>query len=197
MARTGSKDPLDKFRWAVSVDGFGKLGFTTCDVPSVTINTKSYPEGGAHLYPRKIVDSVEYAPVTLTRGVTTDKSFHDWIKQVFELIKGMSAQETKLIQQQSQVLGPAAYDRAAPIEYRRQVKIHHLDRQSRIIKTYVLHNAFPIEYKPASDFAADGDDTLSMEKLVLTYESFEVITNERDANPFDTRDVFKRLIKRF
>lgn len=176
MARTGAKDPLDKFRWAVSIDGFGKLGFTSCDVPSVSINTKSYPEGGAHLFPRKIVDSVEYSPVTLTRGVTTDKSFHLWALQIFQKLD---------------------LNISPPIEYRRQVKIHHLDRQSRIIKTYVLHNAFPIEYKPASDFASDGDDTLSMEKLVLTYESFEVITNERDANPFDTRDVFKRLIKRF
>lgn len=197
MARTGAKDPLDKFRWAVSVDGFTKLGFSACDVPSITINTKSYPEGGAHLYPRQIVESTEYSPVTLTRGVTTDKSFHDWVKQVLELIKGMSAQETKLLQQQYQLLGSQAYDRAAPIEYRRTVKIHHLDRSSRIIKTYVLHNAFPVEYKPASDFASDGDDLLSMEKLVLKYESFEVITNTRDSNPFDTRDVFKRLIKRF
>lgn len=196
MARVGSKDPLDKFRWAVSIDGFSKLGFASCDVPSVSINTKSYAEGGAHLYPRKIVDSVEYAPVTFTRGVTTDKSFHDWIRQVFELIKGISAEELQLLEQQSGVLGSAAYDRAAPLEYRRKVTIHHLDRQSRIIRTYVLHNAFPIEYKPASDFAADGDDLLSMEKLVLTYESFEVITNSRDANPFDARDVAKRLFKR-
>lgn len=197
MARTSAKDPLDKFRWAVSIEGFGRLGFTSCDVPSVSINTKSYAEGGAHLYPRKIVESVEYSPVTLTRGVTTDRSFHDWMVQVFELIKGMSAQETKLIQEQSAVLGSAAYDRAAPLEYRRTVKIHHLDRQGRVVKTYILYNAFPIEYKPASDFASDGDDTLSMEKLVLTYESFEVITTEQDSNPFDTRDVFKRLIKRF
>ncbi len=197
MARTGAKDPLDKFRWAVSIDGFERLGFASCDVPGVTINTKSYAEGGAHLYPRKIVESVEYSPVTFTRGVTTDKSFHSWIRQVFELVKGMSAEEIKLLNQDPQAVASSVADQAAPLEYRRQVKIHHLDRQSRIIKTYVLHNAFPIEYKPASDFAADGDDLLSMEKLVLTYESFEVITNSKDANPFDTRDVFKRLIKRF
>ena len=196
MARVGAKDPLDKFRWAVSIDGFQKLGFTSCDVPSVSINTKTYAEGGAHLFPRKIVDSVEYTPVTLTRGVTADKSFHDWARQIFELIKGISAEETKIISQQAELFGSAAYDRAAPLEYRRDVKIHHLDRQSRVIKTYILYNAFPIEYKPASDFAADGDDVLSMEKLVLGYESFEVVTNTRDTNPFDTRDVFKRLIKR-
>lgn len=196
MARSGAKDPLDKFRWAVSVDGFTKLGFSQCDVPSVTINTKSYPEGGAHLFPKQVVDSVEYTPVTLSRGVTVDKSFENWVRQVFELIKGISAQETKLIQQQSAVLGSPSFERPAPVEYRRQVKIHHLDRQSRIIKTYILHNAFPIEYKPASDFVSDGDDVLSMEKLVLKYESFEVVTNTKDSNPTDATDIVKRLIKR-
>lgn len=176
MARTGAKDPLDKFRWAVSVDGFTKLGFFSCDVPSITINTKSYAEGGAHLFPKQIVESAEYSPVTLTRGVTTDKSFHGWA---------------------SQVLQSVSLNLTPPANYRRKVTIHHLDRQSRIVKTYILHNAFPIEYKPASDFVSDGDDALSMEKLVLRYESFEVITNTRDSNPFDTRDVVKRLIKRF
>lgn len=180
MARPGKNDPLDKFRWAVSIDGFSKFGFTTCDVPSVSINTKSYSEGGSHLFPRKIVDSVEYSPVTFTRGVTTDKSFHNWIMLVFKKL--------------DLNISPSQ-------DYRRKVTIHHLDRQSRVIKTYVLHNAFPIEYKPASDFASDGDDTLSMEKLVLTYESFEVITNNANSKSgifdTDTRDVFKRLIKRF
>lgn len=195
MARSSSKDVLDKFRWAVSVEGFGRLGFTSCDTPSISINTKSYPEGGSHLHPRKIVDSVEYSPVTLTRGVSIDPSFNDWIKQVFELVKGSTELESKLLQQ-SQITNSEAYNNSFPVEYRRTVKIHHLDRQSRIVKTYILYNAFPIEYKPASDFASDGDDTLSMEKLVLTYESFEVKTNTRDNNPFDTRDVVKRLIKR-
>jgi phage tail-like protein len=174
MARVASKDPLDKYRWAVSIDGFTKLGFTACETPSITINTKSYPEGGNHLYPRKIVDGAEYTPVIFTRGVTKDKSFHDWISQVLEAYK----------------LDKNVND------YRRQVTIHHLDRQGRIVKSYVLYNAFPIEYKPASDFASDADDTLSLEKLVLTYESFEVITNNTDSNPFDARDIFKRLVNR-
>lgn len=174
MARVASKDPLDKFRWAVSVDGFDKFGFTACDTPSLTINTKSYPEGGNHLYPKKIVDGAEYSPVTFSKGVTKDKSFHNWAKQVLEAYK---------------------LDKNIA-DYRRQVTIHHLDRQGRIVKSYVLYNAFPTEYKPASDFAADADDTLSLEKLVLTYESFEVITNEVNSNSFDSRDIVKRLINR-
>lgn len=179
MARPSSKDPLDKFRWAVSIDGFTKLGFASCETPSISVNTKSYPEGGAHLFPRKIIDGVEYTPVTFLRGVTSDQSFHKWAVQFMELLKGKDGK------------GQSAQ------EYRRQVTINHLDRQGRIVKTYKLYNAFPIEYKPASDFVADGDDLLSMEKLVLGYESFEVISKTQDSNPTDARDIVKRLIKRF
>lgn len=200
MARPSSKDPLDKFRWAVSIDGFTRLGFTQCDVPSLTIQTKKYPEGGAHLTPRQIVDSVEYKPVTLVRGVTADTSFHDWAVQFMEVVKGKIQQEERPgISIPFEFGGgqvPAQKDTYAPLSYRRDVKIYHLNREGQVVKTYTLYNAFPVEYEPASQFSSDGDDMLSMEKLVLAYESFSVESNSRDNNPFDVRDVGKRLIRR-
>lgn len=190
MARISIKDPLDKFRWAIEIDGFTRMGFTSCETPSVSINTQSYSEGGAHLTPRKIIDSVEYKPVTLQRGVTSDANFHIWAIQYMELVKGkrINLYDGK----------DAEKDADKVYNYRRNVRILHLDRAGRTIKTYVLHNAFPIEYKPASDFDASADDGLSMEKLVLTYESFEVLnTNAAERNEFDPSDILKRVIKRF
>lgn len=186
MARPSSKDPLDKFRWAVTIDDFTRLGFSSCETPSIVVNTQSYPEGGSHLWPRKIVDSVEYRPVTLQRGVTSDFNFHKWATQFMELIQGV-----RDIGNQTPFLVP-------PGEYRKTVKIDHLDRTGTIVKSYILYNAFPIEYKPASDFASDSDDTVSMEKLVLAYESFEVKINQNNkgTNPYDIRDITKRLINK-
>lgn len=188
MARPSSKDPLDKFRWAVTIEGFTRSGFSSCETPSVSINTQSYPEGGSHLWPRKIIDSVEYKPVTLQRGVSSDFNFHNWATQFLELVRGQRDQNSDI--QNSQAIPPG--------EYRRTVKIDHLDRTGTIVKSYILYNAFPIEYKPASDFASDTDDTISMEKLVLSYESFEVISNpnNKNTNPYDIRDLTKRLINR-
>lgn len=209
MARPSSKDPLDKFRWAVSIDGFTRLGFTQCDVPSVSIQTKKYAEGGAHLTPRQIVDSVEYKPVSLTRGVTGDTSFHDWAIQFMEVVKGkIQKSERPGISIPVSIGGFNGFsgnpqfstqpttDIYAPLSYRRDVQIHHLNREGEVVKTYTLINAFPIEYEPASSFTSDGDDMLSMEKLVLAYESFTVESKETDNNPFDIRDVGKRLIRR-
>lgn len=192
MARTSAKDPLDKFRWAVTVEGFTRLGFSSCETPSLSVNTQNYPEGGSHLWPRKIIDSVEYKPVALQRGVTSDFNFHEWAIQFMELYKGQRDNTYKTGGQAQQ--GP----QYPPGEYRRTVRIDHLDRAGRIVKTYILHKAFPIEYKPASDFSADGDDLLSMERLVLAYESFEVQgnPNSTDTNPVDSRDLIKRLTNR-
>lgn len=191
MARPSSKDPLDKFRWAVSVEGFNRLGFSSCETPSMTINTQSYPEGGSHLWPKKIIDSVELKPVTLMRGVTSDFNFHEWAIQFMELYRGRLDQGNKAPVALLQTQQP-------PSTYRKTIQIDHLDRAGRIVKSYILYNAFPIEYKPASDFSSDADDTLSMEKLVLAYESFEVKINPNnlDTNPFSIKDVTKRLIRR-
>jgi phage tail-like protein len=189
----------------VEIEGFTRSGFVSCETPSVSINTQKYVEGGNHLFPKQIVDSVEYKPVTLQRGVTSDMNFHKWAKAYFDFIHG----KTEIVAIDGKVRSPFTGEvitdngtleidnRVPAAEYRKNVLISHLDRQGRIVKQYVLYNAFPIEYKPASDFSADSDDTLSMERLVLTYESFEVKVNTSDTNPLDPSDILKRLTRRF
>lgn len=208
MARPSNVDVLDKFRWSVNIEGFQRLGFASCGVPSITYNTNSYPEGGAHLHPRQIIDSVEYSPVTLMRGVTNDQSFYNWTKQVIELHRGSTENATAqtTVNIPLEIGGVDGFGTGAntvnvpkntPLEYRRNVEINHLDRSGRIVKTYLLINAIPTEFVPSSEFVSDADDVLSMEKLVLKYEGFEVISNKLDTNPTDIRDISKRLIRSF
>lgn len=185
MARLSSKDPLDRFRWSVSIDGFTKLGFYYCDTPSYVINTKSYAEGGSHLVPKKIIDSVEFKPVTFSRGVTIDRSFNEWAKLAFKFTHGDGGN-----------VGIAGMTPTAE-NYRRDVIIEHLDRVGRVHRTYVIYNAFPIEYEPASPFQADADDAVSIEKLVLAYEGFTVQVANEETNSFDTGSIVKRLIRKF
>lgn len=196
MARPSSQDPLDKFRWSVSIDGFQRLGFTSCGVPAVNYTTQKYPEGGAHYFPRHIIDSVEYEPVTLSRGVTSDQSFYDWAKQCIEVHKGRASSTTAQTNPLGGNLG-GTISRNTPLEYHRDVTINHLDRSGRVVKTYILYKAIPVKFVAASEFASDADDLLSMEKLVLEYEGFEVISRDTDTNPTDIRDVAKRLIRSF
>jgi hypothetical protein len=194
MARNALRDPLDKFRWKVSIDGFSRLGFSACSTPSYNLNITEYAEGGAHLTPRKIVDSVTHTPVTLARGVTNDTSFNKWANGFIDLVTNNAAVNEApeifgialpttgalgVAASAASALGftgpvPVASNSAYPFQYRRTVTIEHINRLGVAEVVYILYGAFPIQYKPASDFDAATDDGVSVETLVLTYESFDV-----------------------
>lgn len=171
MARSSSVDPLLKFRWEVQIEGFEKLGFSSFQTPSLTVSTKEYPEGGAHFFPRQIPDSISYGEVTLERGVTKDASFASWVADLFDFTK----------------------KKINPENYRREVIISHTDRTGAVVKRYRLFNAIPVEYKPASDFSADADDGVSIEKLVIKYEGFSVEKPYKESNPLV--DTLKKGLK--
>lgn len=194
MARSALRDPLDKYRWTVAIDGFSRLGFTQCGTPQYNITQKNYAEGGRHLNPLSIVDRVDYVPVTLSRGVTNDTSFNKWATSFIDLVTNSAAfkdLDTEL-SLGMQVFNAAADNGASsvashdstgpnpfgdgeyPFRFRRDVKIEHTNRAGQVEVIYVLYNAYPISYKPASDFDATGDDTVSIESLTLAYEGFEV-----------------------
>jgi len=188
MARSSNNDPLDRFRWTVDVPGFTKFGFTTCSTPEYSMNTKEYAEGGAHLNARKIVDTVSYKPVILTRGVTTDTSFAKWAAAHFDLITsnvlsedggvGLSdlstATATGLLTGEKSLASTVPFSTEYPFIYRQTVTIQHLNRAGQALVTYTLYNAFPTDYKPASDFDASADGEVSIETITLTYEGFDV-----------------------
>lgn len=206
MARSSLRDPLDKFRWTVSVDGFSKLGFHETSAPGYNITTKKYKEGGAHLTPRQIVDTVDYKPVVLTRGVTNDTSFNKWATSFMDLVtnnaafNGSTEEPVTFGGIDLGAIGTAAAQGAANngarpvnsfvrspdttdlftggtpnLNYRKTVKIEHVNRTGQVEVVYMLYGAFPIEYQPASDFGAMSDDTVSIESITLAYESFEVL----------------------
>ena len=198
MARSSIKDPFDKYRWKVNIQGFTKLGFHQTQTPEMKIVTRSYKEGGAHLNPRQIVDQIEYTPITLTRGTTIDTSFAIWAAGAQDVASnngfldadsqipislnggdvctGFAANlaSTTLLNSGASVV-PSNNGNLKDFRYRREVRIEHIGRDGRVDVVYVLYNAFPIGYKPASDFDALGDDAVSIESITLGYEGFEVL----------------------
>lgn len=176
MARPTSKDPLDRFRWTVEIDDIGRGGFSSVQTPSYSISTNEYKEGGAHLYPKQIVDSIRYEPISLERGVTSDDGFLKWAKGPFQILN--SATNTQ--------------DNNNIENYRRDVIISHMDRAGSKIRIYRLFNAIPIEYKPASDFGSDIEE-VSLERIVIAYEGFEVQNLDKPNDSFSTKNIFQNL----
>lgn len=186
MARSSLRDPLDKFRWNVKVDGFTKLGFVSCSVPGHKLSTNKYPEGGSHLNPRIIVDGNDFKPVIMTVGVTTDTSFVKWATGPFDLVQNNAAMNQPqsafgLIPipaevQQPDLGSPALIKSASsyPFDYRRTVVIEHINRLGVVEVTYTLYKALVTDYEPASDFNAEEDDKVSIASITLAYEGYDV-----------------------
>ena len=170
MARSEIQDPLDKFRWVVSIDDFTRAGFTSCQTPSMSATTHNYPEGGAHLSPRQIINTVEYLPVTFERGVTSDTSFNKWVTGHFDLVQNSQGFDG------GGVLGlnPVASFAGDGESYRKTVSIKHVDRVGQVIVEYILYGAHVVGYKPASDFNSTDDEGFSMEMITVAYDTFDV-----------------------
>jgi len=181
MPRSGSFDPLDKFRWKVYVMSpagavWARAGFTSCTTPDVTVAYKTYIEGGRHMAPRKIHDSATFAPITLNRGVIARQGSDDFARWMSDLYAVTN-------QEPGSALAP---------QYRNNIVIEHLDRDSTVVKRYVLFNCAPSHYKPSSDFSALDESEISVETLTFEYEGFE---ESRENSPEDVGDFFRRFTR--
>jgi hypothetical protein len=189
MARSELVDPLDKFRWRLEIPNFSRAGFTACAVPKFNVTTHAYKEGGAHLHPRQILDSIENNPITLSRGVTSDASFNQWATGIFDLVENQAGLQTNTNPPEPGFLGAvqgainAVQDAVGPRpansfnpqgQYRKDISIKHVDKLGQTIVEYNVFGAWVIGYEPASDFDASDDEGFSIESITLAYDGFDV-----------------------
>lgn len=158
MARTGSLDPLTRYRFTVyfKIDGdkdfFQKASFQSVTPPRVDFQIDEYSEGGRHLNPHQLTTGVQFSPVTLRRGKSFSADFYNWIGMVYRAFYGGRDGNTS--------------------NYRGTMVIDHHDRTGRVVKKYLLVHCRPQAYIPASNFDAGDDSEVSIESLTLTYEGY-------------------------
>lgn len=159
MARSGNQDPLLRYKYTVyvEIDGnenaFSKLSFLSVTSPRVDFLTNQYREGGRHLNPHSITDGATFSPITMRRGKSYARDLYNWMGQVYR----------------------AFYEdeNGDSTNYRGTVVIDHHDRFGNVIKKYILYNARPTMYLPASNFDSTDDSEVSIESLTLEYEGFD------------------------
>lgn len=143
-----------KYKFLVEIDGFdnGRAAFRKAGPLNVKVETVKYKEGGA-LIPDKSPGSVEFADLTLERGVCKDFDIYNWMKEVVDLSSG------------PELLGE-------PVEkIKRGVSIVQQDRDGNELRRWDITNAFPIEFE-AGDWDNDANEVV-IEKCVLTYDFFD------------------------
>jgi phage tail-like protein len=73
------RDPFQAYNFAVEIDGINRAGFKGCSGLDATTTATKYREGtDASLASRQLPGLLTLSNITLTRGVTDDRSLWDW-----------------------------------------------------------------------------------------------------------------------
>lgn len=162
MARTGSLDPLTRYRFIVyfkiGTDSsfIKKAAFESVTSPRIDFQIEEYREGGRHLNPHQMTTGAQFSPVTFRRGKSFSADFYRWVGLVYKAFYGDKDGETG--------------------NYRGTIVIDHMDRTGRVVKKYVLFGARPQAYIPVSNFDAKDDTEVSIETLIVTYEGYQELS---------------------
>ncbi len=201
MARSSSSDPIEKFRFQVTIfdnmagmitqgtasigtvlqdDKTVRGGFSECTVPKVSMKEMSYRENNHGNSSLKVPGLSTYEPVVLRRGVTANRQMYNWYKLVND-----DASTLNKFQDGITGLGAVPFQDA---NYRREVLVSALDRQGNYVKHWLLYNAWPSTYKGANDFDAKVNE-IAVEEITLTYEVFLEVTGDTLADALNNATV--------
>lgn len=190
MARSAIEDPVEKFRFRITViaidlsitgalDTVGGLsgggttaknlsvlsraGFSSASLPKATVKSIPYRENIDNQRFSQIPGLVTYTPVTLNRGVTDNRNLYDWYRLVNE--------ELALLTVAGELSRDTQFTPTQEDNFRKDVVLEVLDRQGEPVKAWYLFNAWPSVYAPGDSLDASAENKL-VEEMTLTYELF-------------------------
>jgi phage tail-like protein len=83
MATSARQDPFGGYNFLIEIDGLPVARFTECLGVGSETDVIRYREGG-DLHVRLIPGLTKYPPITLKRGITTDRSLWEWRQRVVD-----------------------------------------------------------------------------------------------------------------
>jgi phage tail-like protein len=173
MARSSKVDPLERFRfevrWSSDAGSEGtalvRLGFHDIQMPKRSTTKISYREGIDPDINQVAAGLSTMEDIVMSRGVIIEDAngeFYKWISAVHKPTAGHVGSEAI-----------NARGKAALNDYKKDITIKLLDREGNVARQWLLSNAFPMHFTPASDLNAGEDGDKAMEQLTLAYEDFK------------------------
>lgn len=187
MARSATKDVLEKFRFGISWgeadatdslfsdDGSFKTdlvraGFHDVQMPKRATNVVQYREGVDPDIYSKSAGLSTFEDLVMSRGLLADstasREFWAWTQLVHKA-------NEKNASFAFEAGGAAARPASGSQDYRKEVLIWMYDREGRVVRAWQLYNAFPVSFNSGSDLSAAEDGEKSLEQLTLAFEDFK------------------------
>ena len=178
MARSSSRDPLEKFRflveWSFGIPGTSgdeatpspRAGFRDIQSPKRNTSEIMYREGNDPDIYMKSPGLSTFEDVTLSRGLVKldsdeNNELYKWMSAVHKPIAGHPGVDGE------------REPNAAAGSYRKDVTITMLDRTGTAARKWKLYNAWPKAFVAGSDLDAGEDGDKSIEQLTLGFEDFQ------------------------
>lgn len=172
MARSSEFDPIENFRFLVSFlntagqETLTKAGFSQAGLPSASTGEITYREGTYRDSMEKSAGLTTYGDITLSRGVTSDQDFYNWLQQIKKSASNVRGSDGGYTAADTRPTDDAQND------YRRTVIITVLGRDSEPVKRWTMYNAHIAEYVPGDNLDATAEAKL-ISSLTLRHEGFE------------------------
>ena len=172
MARSAEYDVLDQFRFRVQFLGpdgqetLTKAGFSQCGLPTASTGEITYREGTYRDTMEKSAGLTTYGDITLSRGVTSEQDFYNWLQQHKKSASNVRGSDGGFTAADTRPTDDAQN------EYRRTVIITVLGRDAEPVKRWTIYNAHIAEYVPGDNLDATAEAKL-ISSLTLRHEGFE------------------------
>lgn len=138
-----------KYKFIIEIDGVARAAFHDCTDLNITSETVKYREGG-RLNPHKAPGTVEFPPITLTRGKTNDFDLYNWFKDTFDAGSGLGLDTPDLY---------------------RTFDVVQLNRKGEEVERFTVFDAYAAEYHGGS---WDNDASeVGMEAIVVEPDRWE------------------------
>ncbi|GAA0311697.1 phage tail protein [Kineococcus aurantiacus] len=145
-------DPYRNFKFRVKWDGRYVAGVSKVSGLKRTTEVVKHREGGDPSSSRKTPGRTEYDAVTLERGLTHDREFHDWTNKVWSYGTGLGA-ETSLK------------------DFRKDLIIELYNEAGQVVVAWKVYRCWVSEYQPPELDA--NANAVAIERLKIENEGFE------------------------
>jgi phage tail-like protein len=143
-------DPYQNFKFRVKWDGHYVAGVSRVSGLRWRAAIVELREGGEPDQTHLVPGAIAFEPITLERGITDDKDFEDWARQLLQL----------------QGDGPTL------AKFRKDIVIEIWNAGGSLVRAYTVHRCWVSEYQALPDLDANAQ-VVFIERLVLQNEGWE------------------------
>ncbi|HKY35558.1 MAG TPA: phage tail protein [Polyangiaceae bacterium] len=144
-------DPYRNFKFRVKIDNRYVAGLSKCSALKKTTEKVDWYESGQPATPHKLPGKTNYSEITLTAGVTHDKTFEDWAKLVNNF-RGDAAMSLR--------------------KFRKDIVIDVFNEADQIVLSYQIFRCWVSEYQALAELDAAANAVI-LQTIKLENEGWE------------------------